>query len=46
LVKEAAAMWHTEDGQRILDNIRKLRQHFEPETLVMETERPRQAKAA
>ena len=33
LIKEAAAMRHTEAGQCILDNIRTLRQRFEPEAL-------------
>ncbi|MGY4282604.1 hypothetical protein ACVWXO_001824 [Bradyrhizobium sp. LM2.7] len=36
----------TEDGQRILHNIKLLREHFEPEVMVEEASRSRRAKAA
>jgi hypothetical protein len=39
-------MRHTEDGQRILNNISILRQRFEPETLLKEKRPSRRAAAA
>jgi len=38
-------MRHSEDGQRMLDNIRKLRERFEPEAL-KKMKRLRRAKTA
>ncbi len=46
LTKEISVLLHSEDGQVILDNIRTLRQRFEPEILVVQTKWSRRAAAA